>query len=276
MGFSQENGYIPVDIETIMSSLRENINAQFGTTYTVDTFVGTSFYKYFYALAQRLQENEVKTSEIFEKLQQYIVLMNERISRPVVTNPGLIEKLSSEGYVASVKPMIEADAGEINIAVDVDDSDPDYEETKLEICTIIKDSTVAGAVTMGSEVEAIVLSNGQSFDFKYKLPNRIPVGLRLTLTLSENNQVVIGDPDETKALLLSNIAARYRLGKNFEPQRYFSQSDAPWTGQVLLEWTDDVTDGEIDESPIWNDEIYDAAFDDLFEVDLARVLLVEA
>jgi len=47
------------------------VNTQFGQSYTMDTFIGTNLYKYFYALAQLLQENEVKTSEIFLKLQQY-------------------------------------------------------------------------------------------------------------------------------------------------------------------------------------------------------------
>lgn len=282
MAFAQDNGYTPATIEAIMDSLRQNINTQFGTTYTAESFVGTNFYKYFYALAQRLQENEVKTSEIFLKLQQYIAVTNESISRPVVTNPGLVEKFAAEGYTASVKPMIEADAGTINICVDVDETetDPPYSETKLAICELIRDSTVAGAVTMGDQVESIVLSNGQSFDFKFVLPNRIHVGLRLTIATSENNQLVIDSPEETKLQLLANIAEKYKLGKNFEPQRYFGIVDAPWAASVLLEWTDDVTETspgvwEIDVTPTWHSTVYDAEFDDLFVIDLELVELVE-
>lgn len=396
MPYSQEAGYTPASIETIMSSIMAGINTQFGTTYTAETFVGTNFYKYFYALAQRLQENEVKTSEIFLYLQDYFELINAQISRPVVTNPGIVEKLESEGYVASVKPMIDADAGKIHICVDTRDNhargivtitsyanlvsgtddvvtigatgftaqtgsatpgsgtfqaatsnaltaaslasqinahatagalveawaidavvyiralavgtggnsialgytnndgnigatksgttllggtllgdDEDYDDVKADLGLLISQITVGGAVTQGTEIETIVLSNGQSFDFKYNLPNRIPVGLRLTVTLSENNQVVIGNPDATKALLLENIAERYRLGKNFEPQRYFSVLDAPWASQVLLEWTDDVTDGELDVSPVWNSTVYDANYNDLFEISLELVTLVE-
>jgi hypothetical protein len=120
MGYANETGYVPTDIDTIMSSLVVNINDQFGTSYTNETFVGTNLYKYFYALAQRLQESEVKTAEIFQKLQQYFIITNERISRPVVTNPGLIEKLESEGYIASIKPMIDDDAALLHGRVDVD------------------------------------------------------------------------------------------------------------------------------------------------------------
>jgi hypothetical protein len=282
MGFASESGYTPATVEDIMNDIMGEINTQFGTTYTYEQFVGTNFYKYFYALAQRVQSNEVKTSEIFSKLQQFIEITNERISRPVVTNPGLVDALSNyesellpDGLVASVKPMIEADAGKINICVDIDETLDNYAALRAEICELIKDSTVAGAVTFGSESESIVLSNGQSFDFKYHLPNRIPVALRLTLTLSENNQSVIDSPEDIKATLLLNIANRYRLGKNFEPQKYFSSVDAPWASVIVLEWTDDVTDGEIDETPTWNDDVYDADFDDLFVVDLALTELVE-
>jgi hypothetical protein len=289
MGFAQENGYTPSSFQTLMSIVMDGVNTQFNTSYTTDNFVGSNHYKFFYGLIQELQKNDVKTSEIFQKLQDYFATTNERISRPVNTNPGLIEKLESEGYISSVKPMIEEDAGKIHVCVDVDDGvnaegsieitsyanlvsgtpdaltigetvftaqagaatpgdatfqaatsneatatslaaqinahatagalvtavadgaevlltakqggvggnsialsytdndtnvgatvsdanltggvdNPDYQDIRLEICTIIKNSTAAGNVTMGSESETIVLSNGQSFDFKYALP----------------------------------------------------------------------------------------------------------
>lgn len=269
MSFSEENGYVPVSVSSIMNSIMENINAQFGTTYTQETFVGTNFYKYFYALVQRVQENEVKTSEVFLKLQDYIATTNEMISRPVVTARGLVEAFADAGYVASVKPPADADAGKIYICVDVDDTDPDYEsELKPAICALIKHSVVAGVVTQGAESESIVLSNGQSFDFKFDLPTRIPTLLKLTITLSENNEYAVGDPEDTKATLLSNIAAKYSLGKNFEPQKYFSILDAPWAGQIVLEYS-------IDDGSNWETEIYDSAYDDLLTFALEDVTIVE-
>ena len=275
MGFAQENGYVPNDIETIISEFRENINTQFGTTYTVESFLGTNFYKYFYALAQRVQKNEIKTSEIFQKLQVYITLINESISRPVNTSPGIVEKLEAEGYIASVKPMVDADAGKVHICIDTDEEAEDYDDIKLALCTLISQITVGGSVTQGTETEAIVLSNGQSFDFKYNLPNRIPTWLRLTITLSENNMVVVGSPDDTKLLLLNNVLSLYRLGRNFEPQRYFSVLNAPWASEVHLEYSFDY-DPDEPESATWLDEIYDADYDDLLEVSLETIILEEA
>lgn len=387
MGFSQNEGYIPTSIDVIMLSIMTNINEQFGTSYTSETFVGTNFYKYFYALAQKYQENEVKTSEIFEKLQEYFAVTNERILRPVVTNPGVLEALEASDYVASIKEPISADAGKIYICVDEDDGEhaignititsyanlvsgtddsvgvngttftaqvgavtlgqttfqaatsnaatatslaaqinahatvslvvraravgavvhlravqggtagnsialaytdndtnvgatksgtaftggtanADYADVRLAIATIIMNSTVAGCVTQGSESETIALSNSQSFAFKFCLPNRIPIELKLTTVLSDNNQSVILSPEEQKQILLDNIAERYYLGKDFEPQRYFNLIDAPWAASVLLEWSND-------SGSTWYDDIYEAAFDDLFEAALEDITLVE-
>lgn len=388
MSFSEENGYIPGSIESIMQDVMTNINAQFGTSYTYGTFVGSNFYKYFYALVQKLQENEVKTSEIFLYLRQYFDITNESIQRPVATNPGIIEAFERAGYIASVKAMVLADAGKMSICVDVDDGDhaygnititnytnlltgtPDtvtigatvftaqagvatlgtgtfqaatsniitaaslatqinahattslsvrataigamvkiravnggtagnsyainytdngggnigatksgtvlsggtdsatYSADKLEIATIIMNSISGGIVTQGTESTAIVLSNGQSFDWKFYLPNRIDNLLKLTVTTSENNQLAISNPEDIKQLLLTNILSRYKLGKNFEPQRYFSQLDAPWSSQVLLEWS-------IDGGSSYSSSVYDAAFDDLFDIQLANITLIE-
>ncbi len=275
MGFASDTGYTPTSIDTIMLSIMTNINTQFSKTYTMDTFLGTNLYKYFYALAQKLQENEVKTSEVFLNLQQYFRITNERISRPVVTNPGIVEVLERNGYLASVKMPIDGDAGKIFICVDKKVDSGDWEDSagyavdSLAVATIIKDSTVGGCVTQGGEVNTIALSNSQNFDFKYALPNRIPIDLRLTLTLSENNTVSIAEPDDVKALLLANVNARYRLGKDFEPQRYFSVLDAPWAAIVLLEWS-------TDSGANYYSTVFDANFDDIYEVDLSRTHLVEA
>lgn len=387
MSFSNDNGYIAPSVESILRSFVPNINTQFGTSYTYETFVGSNHFKFYYGLAQELQKNEVKTSEIFLKLQQYFIITNESIQRPVGTNPGIIERFARAGYIASVKPTNNTDAGKMFICVQVNPgarasgtatitnysnlisgtadsirvglttftaqsgavtpgaatfraatdntataaslvaqinahatagalvratnvgavitlkaiyggtggnsialvytngdanvgatvsgatltggtNDAGYAAKKLEIGGIIRDSVSGGIPTQGDQVQTLVLSNGQSFDFKYSLPNEYEVLLRLTLTTSENNQVVILTPEEIKAKLLSNILSRYRLGRNFEPQRYFNQADAPWTSTVLLEWS-------INNGVSWQSTVYDSAYDVLFDVRLENITLVE-
>lgn len=389
MSFSQENGYIPSTVADLMGLVRGGVNAQFGTTYDAETFEGTNFYKYFYALIQRLQENEVRTDEIVLKLQQYFEVTNEMITRPNTTNPGIIDYFTERDYVVSVKAPIDADAGKVYIAVDVDDgvhasgnitvtsyanlltTTPDtvtvgatvftaqsgaatlgtatfraatsndltatslaaqinahavagalvkataaaavvtikaihggtagnaialgytdngggnigatksgtfltggttnaaYAAARLAICTMIKDSIVAGVISQGTEVETITLSNSQSFDFKFNLPNRIPVILRLTLVTSANNQFQILTPQETAELLFTNIGARYRLGLSFEPQRYFSVIDAPWAASVLLEYS-------INAGGSWASTVYASNYDDLFTFALGDIEIIES
>lgn len=275
MGFSSTNGYTPVTIEDMMASVMANVNTQFGTSYTSDTFIGTNLYKYFYALIQRLQQSEVQTSEIFIYLQQYFAQTNEQISRPVVTSPGVIEALEDAGYIAAVKAPADADAGKIYICVDKAVASGNWEDSgtyaadKLAVATIIKNSVVAGVITQGSQTQAITLTNGQSFTFKYTLPTRTQIKLRLTLTLSSNNQVVIDDDDTVKLRLLANIASRYRLGKNFEPKRYFSTEDAPWASDILLEYS---TDG----GSTWSSSVATLIYNQLYQVLLANITLIEA
>jgi len=268
MSFSSENGYLPASFDSIMERMRLEVNAQYGTSWTAENFVGSNWYKLLYAPAQEMHLDEVKTAEIFLKLQQYFAVTNETIQRPVATAPGIIEALEREGWVASLKAPLDADAGKLYLAVDVDNTLPNYADLKLEINTLISESVAAGIVTQGDQVNTIVLSNGQPFDFKFKRPNYITPKLRLTLTLSDNNQEVVGDPDDVKSLLISNIMARYRLGRDFEPQKYFTTTDAPWTSQVLLEYS-------LDDGATWLSVIYEANYDDLFKILLANITIVE-
>lgn len=264
MSFAQDNGYTPEDFETLMNFIREGVNEQFQTDYDEETFVGTNFYKFYYQLVQKLLEQGVKASEIFQKLQEYISLTNERIQRPSVSFPGLMEAFQSKGYVASVKPPSEENAGKVSICVDVDDADPDYAEKKLEIATLIKDFVAAGMVTDGTETESIALSNGQSFDFAYHLPDRIPVKLKLVAIKSANTNLTVPSDEDIRQVVFDNINARYRLGLNFEPQRYFTLTDAPWAGEVALFWSDD-------DGVEFNSTVFEAEFDELFTFGLEDI-----
>lgn len=267
MSFAQDSGYTPVPFNTLMDFLRQGVNEQFLTAYTTETFVGTNFYKYFYALAQKSLENETKTAEIFQKYQQYIALTNEKIQRPSVSMPGIIDSFASKGYVASVKPPVDADAGKISICVDLDSGASDYADKKLEVCTLIKEFIAGGIVSQGDQVESITLDNGQSFDYKFSLPNPTPVLLKLTAVESENNLLAVPSDEVLRQTVFDQVNARYRLGWNFEPQRYFTLSDAPWAGEVTLEYSDD--DGET-----WSSDIFDASYTDLFTFGLEDIEVV--
>ena len=266
MSFAADEGYLPTSINAMMSLVMANVNTQFATSYTEETFLGTNFYKYFYALIQRLQENEVKTSEIFLRMQEYFNITNEKIQRPNTTHPGIYDYFEAEGYFVSTKPPADVDAGKVYICVNVDETADDYATEKLAICNIVKQCVVAGVISQGTESESITLANNQAMDFKFNLPDRIPITLKLTTTLSDNNLFTIATPEVQRQRLYDNIVASYRLGKNFEPQRYFSVIDAPWASSVLLEW---------DDGSGFVDDIFEADYDQVLTFELADITLVE-
>lgn len=268
MSFASDTGYIPVSIEGLMDVIRQNVNEKFSMSYTTQTFLGTNWYKFFYSIIQRLQENEVKTSEIFNRMQEYFAITNEKVLRPNTTHPGIFDYFGLNGYFVSTKPPLDIDAGKAYVCVDVDETADDYPTQKLAICNLIKNCIVGGVVSQGTEVESITLSNGQSFDFKFNLPDRIPVEFRLTITLSENNLFAVDNPQVIRQRLFDNITAKYKLGKNFEPQRYFSVVDAPWAAMVLLEWTDDG-------GANWHDEIFESEYDEVFTFAITDIDVVE-
>lgn len=269
MSFASDSGYLPITIEQMMDIIMENVNTQFGTSYITETFLGTNFYKYFYALIQRLQENEVKTSEIFLRMQEYFNITNEKIQRPNTTHPGIFDYFDSKGYFVSTKPPQAGDEGKAFVCVNVDSGASNYEdEIKPAIIDILKDCIVAGVVSQGTEEGDVTLSNGQLFTFKYNLPTEIPVLLRLTITTSDNNEFTIDSTDDIKQTLYDNITARYKLGKNFEPQRYYSVVDAPWAAETLLEWSDDAGSN-------WHDEVYQSEYDEVFTFELTDISVVE-
>ena len=390
MSFAQDQGYVPNTIAGLMDLVRIGVNAQLGTSYDAETFLGTNLYKYFYALVQRLQENEVRTAEIVQKLQQYFVVTNERIVRPNTTHPGLVDYLAAAGYRASTKKPIDADAGKVYVALDLtdnharglitiasyanlltgaadtitvgatvftaqagaatvgtgtfraatsntltaeslaiqinghatagalveavadgetvriraktggtagnsialvytnndgnvgaavsaatlaggralDEGEVDHNIKRLSINTLLSQSIPAGIVSQGTEVSTITMSNAQSFDFKFNLATRTAILLRLTITLSSNNQYTIPSTQTVGDLLYANVQARYRLGLNFEPQRYFSVLDAPWAASVLLEYS---TNG----GSSWSSSIAALAYDQLYTIDRADISIVE-
>lgn len=267
MSFAQDNGYTPRTISEIMEQLRLNLNSLFGTTYDPITFLGTNWYKFLFAAAQEMEQNEVVTSEIFAKLSDYIAFTNERIQRPSVSFPGLVDSFESRGYRAAVKPPAESDAGKIFIAIDLDLDDPDFDDKKLECCNLIKDFVAAGMVTQGDQVENITISNGQNFDFKFYLAQKTPILLRLTLHVSDNNLLTIPDDEQIRIQLFEQINARYRMGWDFEPEKYFNTTDAPYAATVLLEYSDD-------DGVTWESDVYEANYRDLFTFGLEDIAVL--
>lgn len=263
MPYSKNNNYTPDSFTDIMTDLMEGVNREFKTEFTYESFVGTGYFKYFYILAQVLLARENEFAEAYVKLQDFIRTTNERIAIPKTPREGLIKTFSDRGYTVSLRPQLLSNAGKLGVCVLADTSDADYDDKKKEILEILKDCTAAGLYYDGDQRGYVRLSNGQDFEFAFYLPTRKTASLRLTVTVSQNTSLRADDADEIRKKLLANIAHEYGLGKNFEPEKYFTISrDAPYAASVKLEWK---TDGNFESA------IYEANFRDLFVFSAERV-----
>ncbi len=265
MSYAQETGYVARSFASLMDSLRIALNAQFGMSYTAESFVGSFWYRYLYQPVQQISQIEIKTAETFVKLQAYIKTTNEKIQRPSTSLPGIIDSFAAKGWVASVRKMTEPNAGKIGVCVQVDDEDVNYPAMRLEICQFLSQFVVGGMVFDGSEDEDITLTNGQDFNFAYYLPTEKPILLKLTLTSSDNKTLSVPTDEVIRQALYDSIIAKYRLGWDFEPQIYFSTVDAPWAATILLEWSDN------DGSPSYVSTVFEADFDDLITFDIEDI-----
>lgn len=468
MSYAQDTGYTPQSFAALMNLLRVALNAEFSMTYTEAGFVGSYWYRYFYGAVQLISTSEIKTSEIFVKLQEYIATTNLRIQRPSTSLPGIVDSFTAKGWVASVRkdkvgpsasgtwtlvsvvatdeadvggvafvftatPTLQthvlvtvptasvlasatdvnistgalteaahgfltgdvgrlttsntlpagfalstdyyvinvssgvyklassmanalagtaivptttgtgnqtftltadtfkarklseavnahttisdivhatyignvvtvtarnsgtvgnfiqftdqdttitssgagylagatgdSDAGIVAVCVDVDNAATNYAAQRLEINTFLKDFIAAGMVFDGTEEDAITLTNGQEFYFSFHLPAYIPVILRITLTSSDNQDLVIPSDEAIRQIVFDNTNARYRLGWDFEPQRYFTQTDAPWAATIKLEWSSN-------SGANWYSSVFEAEFDDLYTFALEDITVL--
>lgn len=267
MPYSNKKNYTPDSFSDIMMRLMEGVNAQFKTTFVYETFVGSGFYKFFYAPVQELLAAENTFAEAYAKLQDFIRTTNERIAIPKTPREGLIETFAKAGFVVSLEPQNLDNAGKLGVCVLVDASAEDFVQKKDEILKMLKEYTVAGLYYNGDQRGNVRLSNGQNFEFAFYTPLKSTVSLKLTLKLSKNTTILADKENEIKAKLLKNLAELYRLGNNFEPSKYFTISrDAPYASEVLLEY-------KIGEAA-FTSAVYEANFKDLFVFAPERIEVV--
>ena len=274
MSYTTVNGYTPKNLTQVMVLFMEGINEEFGTTYSAETFIGTNFYKYFYAAAQLVVANEVNFGEAFNKLRDYIRVSNERIQAPVTTKEGMVQFFAESELEISVSSVTSATAGTTAICVNLDEADEDYAEQKILALTLLSESVVAGAATSGDQSGAVVLENGQSFDFYFSLPDKTETLLKAEFTVSRNqSEYVETDEDITEKIFdkMNEIQANgrklYSVGLDFEPSRYATSEMFPWASSITVTYS---TNSGVS----YTGDVFEAEFDDLLDIPLENIEVI--
>lgn len=262
MAWDLENGYTPRTFNEIKAAMLAEVNTQFGTDYDEDTIVGTNEYKYFYAGIQLVMQAEGYTAEITAKMTDYIRTANEKINLSKSTIDGfiagLLDELELNSTIKNITSSVEA--GYLLLCVDVDDEADDYETTKQEIIDRMHQWLSAGLYYSGSEAGTKTALNGQVFNYAYALPTPVDIIVRITVTASANAKTPILNENQIRAIFETNFAELYKLGLNFEPEKYLEIArDCPFASDILLEYS-------LDDGDNWDVEPFAMAYNEKINI----------
>lgn len=246
MAFDLENGYQPRTFEQISQSMLDELNIQFSTSYDSTTIIGTEFYRFYYAGIQEVMKSEAFTAQITAKMTDYIRNANQNINLPKSAIDGFVggllapENEGGLGLVSTIKNITNsAEAGFMFLVVDVDSGASNYATTKQEIIDRMHNWLTAALFYNGTQTGSKTALNGQVFNYKFELPTDVDVLVRATVTASANSSSPVLNENQIREILDDNLLALYRLGLDFEPEKYLEISrDLPFASNILLEYSE--------------------------------------
>lgn len=243
MSYTIENGYEPRTFNDILADYVAGINDQFKTSYTINSVVGTDWYKYGYAGIQLAMGVEQRVSEVAGKIQDYITYINDSIKLPKSTPDGLMAALESElGIISSVKPVEStADAGHLDIACIVDTAAENYATVKQSIIDKLGKYATTGLVYSGTESGQYTALNGQKFNISYGLPVIKNIWVKIAVTVSRNTTDFVPIENVVSLKFKENFGKVYRFGNDFEPDSYLCKDNLPWASDIEIQFSEDGT-----------------------------------
>lgn len=244
MPFSQSNAFTPRTYDEVLQELIDATNAELGTSYNKESYEATNLYRINYPVIQLATNSEANTALIMEKLRNFFIDTNQRIIASKTTDEAIIEAIGALGFIASVRENEEADAGKLAVCVDIDPLSATYATDIINIAEEIIDNSFGGCwydsgATPALVVDVVVvLSNGQSRTVSFRRPTVQDTMIRVTIKPSRNTNIVIDNEGQVIEKLQANLALFYKLGLDFEPEKYFEiNRDAPYASDVLLEYS---------------------------------------
>jgi hypothetical protein len=132
----------------------------------------------------------------------------------------------------------------------------DYADLKQEIINRMAAWLTTALYYEGIETGSKMAVNGQTFTYAYDLPDPVDVLVRITVTSSANATTPILNENQVRDKFNTNFAALYRLGLDFEPEKYLEIArDCPFASDILTEWSEDDGDN-------WSDQPRSMAYNE--------------
>lgn len=246
MSWTLLNGYKPRIFAELLQDYVDEINLQYGTSYDTTSIVGTNFYKIGYTAIQLIMQAEANFAETYVKLTDYIRNSNQKITLPKSTISGFIAGLlapESEGglgLISTIKDITDpAEAGYMFLVVDTDPFASNYATIKQGIIDRMHNWLTCALYYNGTEIGTKQAVNGQNFTYKYALPTKIDILVKITITSSKNAKTPILNENQVRDIFNTNFANLYRLGLDFEPEKYLEiNRDLPFASNILLEYSE--------------------------------------
>lgn len=246
MSWDLQNGYKPRNFEELLQVFVDAINSEFSTSYDTSTIIGTNFYKFGYTAIQLIMQAENKTAEISAKLTDFIRTSNEKINLPKSTISGFIAGLlapESEGglgLICTIKGITNsAEAGHLFLVIDTDKTAAGYATLKTKIIEKMALWLTAGLYYEGTEVGTKTAVNGQVIEYKFSVPTLINILVKITVNSSSNATTPILNENQVRDKFNANFASLYRLGLDFEPEKYLEIArDLPFAADILIEYSE--------------------------------------
>lgn len=245
MSFSVVNGYDKRTWDDLLLVLTNAINAQFSTDFTTDTIIGSNHFKFFYGGLQLVMETENKIGELGVKIADYIRTTNESISQPISSADGTVDYFKDTlGFDVSLKSIESiADAGKPVLCVDVDPARTDFASVKQQIFDAIHHSQTEGlfwydssSLPASNEYRGFASGlNGQSFKYCFFTPTIVTTKVKITVTRSRSSLAYQLNATEIAELFETNFASMYKLGNDFEGEKYLNTASIDSASNVKVE-----------------------------------------
>ena len=115
----------------------------------------------------------------------------------------------------------------------------DYAALKQQIINRMGAWLSAGLYFVGTEQGNRTALNGQVFTYKFSMPDPVNILVRITATASANAKTPILNENQIRDIFDANFVELYRLGLNFEPEKYLEIArDLPFASNILLEFSE--------------------------------------